>query len=210
MGGRGSAMRFFEPRGPGPAVHYAPGADPVRALGPFAAAYRRAGSLLTRAALSGDLRQASDPLPALYLYTHALELQLKDCIYEAATYARLLDLSGVHTRLHNTHSPVILAEILDRSLAILAPKDTWVEELRSRLKATANDLVAVNPRHVAYRYPIDTNGQASASDHAVDITRFAEHLEQLLNDLETLSFGMSAEAELHRDMIHEYLLGVFA
>lgn len=165
---------------------------PKDAFNIFATGYRSAAESLTESLLQRPAFAAHEAYPVVFLYCHAFELSLKHAIYKAAEFAGYTGVSEVEDRLRNIHDLQKLLESLDRSLELLFPEDVFLRNLIERIAATSRDLAVMGV--ASFRYPIDQRGRPAAeSNRSINLQAFAQHMSSLLEDIDTLNFGLDAQ-----------------
>ena len=171
----------------------------------YAKGYRRAAETLTRSLLRRRGFLNCEALPVVFLYRHALELSLKHAIYKAAAYAGYGDICNLDDRLRNDHNLRRLAEIVVDSIKRLFSEDLYLQELLPRLTATSRELADLDASSYVSRYPIDTKGQPSTDTiQFVNLRLFARHMSALLEDIDTLNFGLDAMTDVAQDAFAEW------
>lgn len=182
--------------------------DPKGAFSIFATGYRHAAERLTKSLLRRRHFADFEAYPVIFLYCHALELSLKHALYKAAEFAGYAGSSEIEDRLHNTHKLQLLTAALARSMDLLFPKDVFLQSLMQRLTMTTRELAAIDETFCAFRYPVNTKGQPAAeSDQPINLRAFAKHMSSLLEDIDTLNFGLDAETYVAQEAFTECVLG---
>jgi hypothetical protein len=184
--------------------------EPKDAFNVFAAGYRSAAEHLTESLLTRPNFAGFQAYPVVFLYCHALELSLKHAIYKAAEFAGFTGYSEIEDRLHNSHKLRPLADALERSLKLLFPRDAFLQDLMRRVRSTARDLAYIDEGSYAFRYPIDTKGQPAAQSSSINLRAFAQHMSTLLEDIDTLNFGLNAETYVAQEAFTECVLSGLA
>lgn len=177
--------------------------EPRDAFGVFAKGYVRAADRMAEILLQ---RHFSDyeAYPVVYLYRHALELSLKHIIYSCSTLAAYQYRDDIEDALHNTHDLSKLATTANAVLSALYPEDEFISALCPRIRVTCNEFDEIDADSFAYRYPTDRKGRASTKQHqTINLRAFATHLSALLEDLDTIHFGVSAEIDMAQDALTE-------
>jgi hypothetical protein len=83
-----------------------------------------------------------------------------------------------------------------------------LQNLLQRIRTTSQELAAIDVTSYAFRYPIDTNGQPAAeSNQSVNLRAFALHMSSLLEDIDTLNFGLDAQTYIAQEVFTECVLG---
>lgn len=181
------------------------GTQPKTAFGVFATGYRRAAETVSRSLLRKRRFSDYEAYPVIFLYRHAFELSLKHAIYKAAEYAAYTDGNNLDERLHNDHNLHRLAMILEGSLKRLFLDDLFLQQLLIRLTTTSRDFAEIDPTSFSYRYPVDTNGKAvAATGQSVNLRLFVKHMSGLLEDIDTLNFGLNNMTDVAQDAFTEW------
>lgn len=177
--------------------------EPREDFGAFCRGYTMAAERLSETLLQQRFSDY-EAYPVAFLFRHAFELSLKHTIYRAVELAAYRYVADIDDRLHNTHDLMKLAAALATVLTTVCPEDEFVEELISRTNTTAREWSALDPESFSYRYPIKRDGSRSAQPHqVVNLRSLAEHVSPLLDDLDTLQFGMGAEIDMAQDGLSE-------
>ena len=198
-------MAFYDKTFDTSSISYYVGSDPKTAFGIFATGYRRAAETLTESLLEQSRFSDYNAYPAVFLFRHAFELSLKHAIYQAAEYALYTDTSSVDGRLHNKHDLHPLAEIVDESLRRLFPNDLFLQELLPRMISTARDFDNIDRSSFVYRYPVNTKGEpATDKGQTINLALFADHMSTLLEEIDTVNFGLGAMTDLAQQAFSEW------
>ena len=200
------AMAFYDETFDSSAFSFYVSSDPKTAFNVFATGYRRAAETLTGSLLRKPRFSDYEAYPAVFLFRHAFELSLKHAIYQAADYAGYTDTSRVDGSLHNHHNLHRLATIVDESLRRLFPNDSFLQELLLRLTSTARDFDDIDPSSFVYRYPVNTKGGPAADDNSqtINLRLFANHMSALLEEIDTVNFGLNIMTDVSRDAFIEW------
>jgi hypothetical protein len=169
--------------------------NPKYDFGVFARGYHIAANQLAENFLSKTNYGDYEGYPIIFLYRHALELNLKNIIYWAVRLCHFKNVSVIDSQLHNKHELTKLAEIAAPLLLKLFPLNSQeFIELTSYLTVIAQEFDEIDPISFSYRYPIDTKGNYSTKRHqVVDILSIHKNMDELLNKLETINFGLDIE-----------------
>ncbi len=201
-------MAFYNQEYDHSTFSYYLGGDPRAAFNIFATGYRSAAEKLTKSLLRKRRFLDYEAYPVIFLYCHALELSLKHAIYKAAEFAGYTGSSDIEDQLHNTHKLHLLATVLTRSIELLFPGDVFLQSLLQRIRATSNEIAEIDVTCYTFRYPIDAKGQpAAATNQCVNLRAFAQHMSFLLEDIDTLNFGLDAKTYIAQDAFTECVLG---
>jgi hypothetical protein len=167
--------------------------EPKYDFGIFAQAYRESADHLAEKFLS-NIRYGyrdSDGYPIVFLYRHALELNLKNIIYKSSRLVSLRDVEKFDNTLHNRHELVDLAGKAINLLESLFLSDVDILNLCNKMKKVAMDFENIDIASFAFRYPISKKGEYSTRKHLiVSIESFYKILSPLLKDLEVVDFGL--------------------
>ena len=184
--------------------------DPKRDFGVFAKGYRLAADRLTAQLFAAPRFSDYEAYPVVFLYRHALELSLKHIIYASVDLAALKYLDDLDKGLQNTHDLRKLSQAATGLLTLLYPEDEFLKQISSVLADTCADLGSLDARSDAYRYPIDARGLRSTDEHTtVNLHAFATRMSPLLEDLDTIHFGLGGERYIAEDayrIVQEALL----
>ena len=199
------AMAFYDETFDSSAFSFYVSSDPETAFNVFATGYRRAAEILTDSLLRKPRFSDYEAYPAIFLFRHAFELSLKHAIYKAADYARYTYTSRVDGRLRNDHNLNRLATIVNESLRRLFPTDSFLQQLLPRLTSTARDFDDIDPSSFVYRYPVDAKGGAAAdSGQTINLRLFASHMSALLEEIDTVNFGLNNMTDVAQDAFIEW------
>ena len=168
--------------------------NPRDAFDVFSRGYRKAAENLVSQLLEAPRFSDYEAYPVIFLYRHALETSLKHIIYKSADLAAISLVEEHDHGFLNSHNLLELARTVDRVLGRLYPEDAFLGRVLSVLSTTCLEFAQIDRSSYCYRYPIDKKGaQSTKKDQEVTLRTFATHLSQLLEDLDTLSFGLNAE-----------------
>ncbi len=180
---------------------------PKNDFGIFAKGYKLAAERLTTLLLGAPRFSDYEAYPAVFLYRHALELSLKHVIYRSAMLAAYRDIDDLDDKLHNNHDLRSLARTASASLALLFPDDELVLTFIPVVEETCVELAEIDPDSYSYRYPIDRKGRPSTRRHQlVNLTDFANRLSYVLDNLDTIYFGLNAEIDVAADSYYQTVL----
>jgi hypothetical protein len=164
-------------------------------LGPYAAAFHRAGLSLAQQLADAHGYRDTDAGPIVYLYRQALELYLKGVI---ASGRRLLYLA-------DQPLPINPRALLDHRLTPLIPAITavfsvagweWSSEVppfasEGDLRSYLESLETIDPMSFSFRYPTDKQGKASLPHHfRFNVLEFVESITPLLELLDAALTGL--------------------
>lgn len=198
-------MAFYNREYDHSAFSYYLGGEPKSAFKIFAAGYRGAAEQLTASLLRKSHFPGFEAYPVIFLYCHAFELALKHAIYKAIEFAGYTGSTEIENRLYNIHDLDRLAKTLSRSIALLFPGDTFLQDLLQRINTTSNELAAIDV--TSFRYPIDTDGMPTAEPNkSINLRAFAVHMSSLLEDIDTLNFGFDTQTYIAQEVFTEYIL----
>jgi hypothetical protein len=90
-----------------------------------------------------------------------------------------------------------------KSLDLLFPGDLFLATLIPRCQETCVELNAIDPESFAFRYPMDRRGNYATKSHLVlNLSAFAEHMSALLEELDTVRFGLGGEIDMAQDALY--------
>ncbi|MBI3304110.1 MAG: hypothetical protein HYZ72_18765 [Deltaproteobacteria bacterium] len=178
--------------------------EPRNDFGIFSKGYTRAAERLATLLLEAPRFSDYEAYPVVFLYRHALELSLKHVIYRSVELAAYRYIDDIGDRLHNVHDLFRLAKTASASLTLLFPEDEFLRKVASIIDNTCAELSELDPDSYAYRYPIDKKGRPSTKkNQRVNLAAFATHMSSLLEDLDTVHFGLSGEIYIAQDALYE-------
>ena len=168
----------------------------IFARGYFYAASELAGYLLGKGRFSDY-----EAYPVMFLYRHAFELHLKNIIYRSALLSAFRNLHNIDTKLYKTHRLDTLSKIATEILCKLFSNDQDIDRVSRQVKEISSEFSKYDPESYSYRYPIDNDGNYSTKPHQVaSLKAVHQTMNELLEDLETLDFGLSVETSQAREL----------
>ncbi|MHA2231404.1 MAG: hypothetical protein ACXAB4_02825 [Candidatus Hodarchaeales archaeon] len=132
--------------------------------------------------------------PVVFLYRHSLELYMKAVILIASPMLKIKKMDEIHRdKLLKTHSLDNLRQKLEQVLKayewdwdLNTPHFRTIEDFRRII----SELHAVDKGSSAFRYPLDTKGNASLATHfRFNLYEFCEVLDSLFPVLEGAALG---------------------
>ncbi|MBN1567223.1 MAG: hypothetical protein JXA73_05225 [Acidobacteria bacterium] len=147
--------------------------------------------------------------PIVFLYRHALELYLKAVILIAAPMLKLKDMETIdNDRLLSTHSLDILRQNLERIFNVYEWEwDLGTPHFRTQedFRKFIDELVQVDKKSVAFRYPLDTKGNASLKPHfTFNLFDFCAIFDGLLESLEGAACAAHEDLQLEYEILSEF------
>jgi hypothetical protein len=177
--------------------------DPKNDFGLFAKGYISAAERLAADLLQAPHFSDYSAYPVVFLYRHALELSLKHIIYRCAKLGALRYIDAIANQLHNNHRLPELMAAAAASLELVFPGDSFLAALITGCRQTCIELSAIDPDSFAFRYPMNKKGEYSTPEHlALNLSSFAEHMSELLEELDTVRFGLAGEIDLAEDAVY--------
>jgi len=83
----------------------------------------------------------------------------------------------------------------------LFPDDESLRQTIAMVTKTCQEFSEIDPRSDGYRYPIDSKGQRSTKRHqVVNLRAFADRMTSVLEDLDTIHFGLNIEADMAQEV----------
>lgn len=176
--------------------------DPKNDFGVFAKGYVFAAEQLAKRLLQLPHFSDYEAYPVVFLYRHALELSLKHVIYRCAELGALREIESIKDELYNNHKIAELVEAAATSLSILFPGDVMLATLIPRCRETCRELSEIDPDSFSFRYPMDKRGRYATKVHlTLNLSSFAVHMSSLLEDLDTVRFGLNGEIDIAEDAL---------
>ncbi|MUL38764.1 hypothetical protein [Gloeocapsopsis dulcis] len=144
--------------------------------------------------------------PVVFLYRHSFELNLKNVIYWSARLLAFKGVEDVGERLYNTHNLIKLAANAERILLKAFPDDPDLHEFVQDVISTAKEFSDIDPDSYSYRYPISTRGDYSTRlAQSVNLSSLSDHMASLLENLDTINFGLNLETDIEQEVYEAYL-----
>lgn len=170
--------------------------DPRRDFDIFAKGYTLAASRLANSLLEASRFSDYEAYPVAFLYRHAFELSLKHVIYESARLASFRFSNFIDDKLQNSHNLKMLSVTVGKSLKAQFPHDILIDKVVKSIIEVADEWTSIDPNSYSYRYPINTKGQPSTSDHQrANLRSISIRMSELLEELETIHFGLNIESD---------------
>ena len=180
--------------------------EPKNDFGIFSKGYRLAAKRLATLLLEAPRFSDYEAYPVIFLYRHSLELSLKHIIYMSVKLAAYRYIEEIGDKLHNTHDLCSLAKATRESLALLFPEDEFLRKIIPVVEKTSVELSELDSDSYGYRYPIDRHGKPSTKRHqSVNLESFASHMSSVLDDLDTIHFGLGGEIDIAQEVLYETL-----
>lgn len=174
-------------------------------FGIFAKGYYRAARKVSEALLGQGHFPDYEAYPVVFLYRHALELNLKNIIYKAALLSAFHRMSDIDGTLYSAHKLPPLASRAAQVLQKLFPEDPGIRSIADDLEYVAQDFSEIDDASFTYRYPIQKDGSpVVAQTQNVDLAGLSSRMNGILERLEVLDFGLDLETEEAQD-IYEIL-----
>lgn len=158
----------------------------------YATGYRRAAECLAESLLKRHRFSDYEAFPVVFLYRHALELDLKHCICQAAKFASLRGIEGALPGLQKTHDLAKLATVAGGVLRMVWAKDGLLSDLLPELLRTCGELSDIDRTSMSFRYPSDNEG-FPYERVTVALRTFSRHLSSVLELIDTVAFGLEGE-----------------
>ncbi|WP_420640567.1 hypothetical protein [Candidatus Leptofilum sp.] len=169
-------------------------ANPKRDFGVYAKGYARAASTLAKSLLEKPRFPDYEAYPIVFLYRHAFELYLKGLCYQAGLIAYFKSVEGEDFQYTPTHRLEPLATIFQKICATLFPSDADISQLADKVTKFASEFSQIDKDSFGYRYPTTKSGGNATNRHQmVSLSSFHNSMEELLNELEIITFGFDVE-----------------
>ena len=170
--------------------------NPRYDFGSYAKGYHKAAKLLTDIFFTKNGYADYEGYPIVFLYRHAFELNLKNIIYWGVRLSEFKNLENFDNTLHNHHSLVELAKESTKILNVLFKNDAALKDVIKNINLIAKEYTDLDKDSFSYRYPIDKKGNYSSTEHQiVNITSLSSCMEDLLNSMEAINFGLNVETD---------------
>ncbi|HEY9693692.1 MAG TPA: hypothetical protein V6D15_15920 [Oculatellaceae cyanobacterium] len=167
----------------------------------FAKGYKFAANLIAEELIESYNFPYYQAYPVVFLYRHALELQLKSIIYGVAKLLFFKDIEDIDNKLYNHHDLSKLSEKAYHVITQAFPDDVTLQKLLEKVVRVAKDFSEIDPNSFAYRYPINKNGEHSTQrNQFVNLRSLATHMDNLLSELEVIEFGLNVETDLAQEV----------
>ena len=164
---------------------------------PYVEGYRRAADVLVQHVAKH--RSDTDLLvyPIAFLYRHYLELHLKTLIQEGSK------LQESQPKPRHTHD---LGQLWQECRSVLEGLSTQCPEADlDAVEACIRELSEIDPRSMAFRYPVDKTGSPSCSQLGrVSLRQMAEVMARLAGLLDAIETEADLELEFRQQMAAEY------
>lgn len=182
--------------------------NPRNDFGIFAKGYRMAGNALVSELSRKPRFSCYEAYPVVFLYRHAIELALKNIIYKAALMSAFQRLDAVDAKLYNTHDLITLAKQARQVLFVLFPHDLDLNRIADDMIGLTQDISLIDSDSYTYRYPIDRKGNpAVPHEQCVALDEFRTLLDDLLEHLDTIDFGIQIETHTAREL-YSFIEGI--
>jgi len=132
--------------------------------------------------------------PCFYLYRHSLELYLKSIIYNTKALRTLENCNLKIDDFYNNHNLSSLSKISIKILNSLFPEQ--INDLINKLQKITTEFDYIDKSSLAFRYPINKNGEPSTPVRIINATSFSNFMNELLNELDDVIFGLNMETDI--------------
>lgn len=176
--------------------------NPKNDFGLYAKGYHNSARILTENFITSISFSDYDGYPIVFLYRHSFELSLKNIIYNGIRLSRLKNIDDFDNKLYNNHSLLNLAEQCEKILKKVFSDSIGIDDLIKKVLQIAKEFEAIDNSSFSYRYPIDKNGNYSTDKHqTLNITSLSYCMEDLLDSLESLTFGIDVEISRSEEIL---------
>lgn len=180
--------------------------SPKYDFGDFAKGYFSSASMLAKQLIEKTYFPGYDAYPVIFLYRHSFELNLKNIIYWSARLLAFKGVENIGEKLYNTHDLIKLAKNVEIILLKAFPKDSDLRDVVQSIVSTAQDFSEIDPDSYSYRYPISTKGDYSTRPgQSVNLLSVSKHMDNLLENLDTINFGLNLETDIAQEVYEAYL-----
>lgn len=175
--------------------------NPKYDFGIYAKGYRKAAKLLSDKFLTQNGFADYEGYPIVFLYRHALELNLKNIIYWGIRLAEFKNQIPIDKELYNQHFLNKLAKKSTDILRILFKHDAELESVIKNMILVAEEYSELDINSFSYRYPIDITGSyPTKKNQLVNITSLTDCMEDLLDSIEAINFGLNIETDRVKEL----------
>ena len=172
----------------------------------FAKGYSSATSTLANHLIERIDFPDYDAYPVVFLYRHAFELSLKNIIYWPARLLAFKGVEDIGEKLCNIHDLVKLAQNAEIILLKAFPGDQSLHEFTQDFVSTAQEFSEIDPGSYSYRYPISRQGDyLTPKGQSVNLSSLSEHMETILDNLDTINFGLNLETNIAQEVYEAYM-----
>ncbi len=176
--------------------------DPRSQFWAFAKGYRQAADMISHALLEKGNFRDYEAYPMVFLYRHALELNMKNIIYKAAKLAHFREINEVDVKLYNCHDLVELSKKTTEIMGmIFGQNDLDLSNALKLMSETSKEFSSIDRFSYAFRYPIDKEGNYSTERGLqLSVAAIANNMSSLLKQLETIDFGLDIETDIAEEL----------
>lgn len=175
--------------------------NPKDDFGIFSKGYRMAANKLASALLERSQFSDYEAYPIVFLFRHALELSLKHIIFRSKLLAAFKFRDDIDIKIRNTHDLEQLSASVANLLRSLFPEDEDISNLIRNIITTCTEISKIDPISESYRYPTNKKGLPSSKRHqVVNLRSFAKHMASILDDLDTIHFGLNIEIDIAQEV----------
>lgn len=179
---------------------------PRREFGIYGRAYFEAAERLLQEAISAPFHSDYSAYPIMFLYRHALELDLKACIYNPELLGRHLDCGDLDHQLNNQHNLLELARRAKLITDKIFSTDTSLCQFMTEVVRETKHIQTIDPGSFAFRYPIKPDGMPSfPAQSSFGLKSTGDKMAFLHHGLQAIHFGIDI-SETQRLQIFNYLL----
>jgi len=162
----------------------------------FALAYKRAADTLSKAAETSPSADDTFVLPALFLYRHYLELQMKWLIRRAAQIVGRTDFQPHHNLIEQWRQcDDLLMQAIPRDASVAQPEMQHVERI-------VREMAKVDPNSFAFRYPEGKDGRAALPSAFTHVTM--RNVREVMDKVDVMLSGAAECLEQRVDFLSEY------
>jgi hypothetical protein len=160
-----------------------------------------AANRLANALLDASRFSDYEAYPVVFLYRHALELSLKHIIFRSRLLAAFKFRDDIDVKIRNTHDLEHLSTSVAYLLPSLFPEEEDIDSVIKKIISTCAEFSEIDPISESYRYPVNKKGLPSSERHqVVNLRSFANHMASILDDLETIPFGLNMEIDIAQEV----------
>lgn len=157
----------------------------------YARGYFEAAELLASTTMNAPSFPDYAAYPIVFLYRHAIELDLKACIYNSALLSHISSKPELDHSLINEHNLCNLAKRAKRITDTLFQSDESLKEFMKQVVSATEYIHTIDPQSFAFRYPIQRGGAPSFSvQQPFGLMETRDKIRFLHHGLQAIHFGI--------------------
>lgn len=176
--------------------------EPKYEFGNFAKGYKFAANLVAQELIDNNFPDYQ-AYPVVFLYRHALELQLKGIIYGVEKLLYVQHIEDLKNELYNNHNLLNLSDKAQTAIKNAFPNDVKLNKLLEDVVRLSSEFNDIDPNSFSFRYPINNINPGEhphKNNLLVNLHSIAIQMNNLLSELENIQFGLIVETYLAQDV----------